>query len=28
MRAVRKLVEAKKLEPTASYDSSFKNTDK
>ena len=28
MRAVRKLVDAKKLEPTASYDSSFKNTDK
>jgi 26S proteasome regulatory subunit T4 len=27
MKAVRKLVEAKKLEPAASYDSSFKNTD-
>ena len=28
MKAVRKLVEAKKLEPTASYDETFKNTDK
>ena len=27
MKAVRKLVEAKKLEPAASYDSSFKNSD-
>ena len=27
MKAVRKLAEAKKLEPTASYDDTFKNTD-
>ena len=27
MKAVRKLAEAKKLEPTASYDETFKNTD-
>jgi 26S proteasome regulatory subunit T4 len=27
MKAVRKLAEAKKLEPAASYDETFKNTD-